>query len=38
MKRTEKKYSLHFSNSFPSSLPHTYLLFYLSLKKTYWRR
>ena len=30
---TKKKNSLHFSNSFLSPLPHTHLLFYLSLKK-----
>jgi len=31
---TEKKrFSLHFSNSFPSSLPHTHLFCHLSFKK-----
>jgi len=32
-KGSKKKDSLHFSNSFPSSLPHTHLLSHLSLKK-----
>ena len=30
--RTEKIYSLHFFNYFPSPLPLTHLLFYLSFK------
>ena len=32
MKRDQKKYSLHFSNSFPSQLTHTHLLFISLLK------